>query len=407
MLRQLRSVADKRSIRRQPVSYVFVLLAGSLFLGCAATGPFVAESSRDWQTRAPDSTARIETQVFLIGDAGDATLDPRLPALGLFQSQLSRADSNAVAVFLGDNLYCCGLSAPSSKRRKQDESRLLAQLRSLDEFPGRAIVVPGNHDWDNSGPDGLAAIQREELFVEAHLGYDAFLPTGGSPGPEEVRVSDSVVIIAIDTQWWLHKFERSAGDPGKDRADVNDDFILKLTKVIQRNKDALVIVVGHHPMKSRGPHAGVLPLVDHLFPLRQLHPALWIPLPIVGSLYPLGRRRYFGGRQDLGHTAYRSLIRHLDKAFSQHRNLIYAAGHEHSLQYFAPDEQGHHYIVSGAGSRPNPVGRKGATYAYAGPGHAVLNVYDNGSVWMEMWSPDGVGGTLVFRTPIGKVSSDQ
>ncbi len=134
-----------------------------------------------------------------------------------------------------------------------------------------------------------------------------------------------------------------------------------------------------------------------------LHAILWIPLPLLGSVYPLSTKSYFGGRQDLGHPRYRALRKALLQTFSEHENLIYVSGHEHSLQYFEPEPGGTHLIISGAGSRPHPVGQgRGVAFTHAGPGHSVVNVYEDGTVWMEMWQPqdDGSSGRLLFRTKL-------
>ena len=41
-------------------------------------------------------------------------------------------------------------------------------------------------------------------------------------------------------------------------------------------------------------HGGRLPLKDHLFPLTNVVPGLYLPLPLVGSAYPL-YHHYWGG----------------------------------------------------------------------------------------------------------------
>ncbi|MFQ5571465.1 MAG: BamA/TamA family outer membrane protein, partial [Rhodothermales bacterium] len=96
----------------------------------------------------------------------------------------------------------------------------------------------------------------------------------------------------------------------------------------------------------------------------------------------------------------------LRRIFSQHDHLIYAAGHEHNLQYFkeqTPSGLLQHHIISGSGSRPTPVGRgRGAVFTYGEAGFSVLKYYKDGSVWMEMWAPEAEGtkGRLLFRTEL-------
>ena len=381
---------------------VTVVLLGVLS-ACTTSRPYVADLYENWQDRAPAS--ELAYQVFLVGDGGYAV--PEEPALRLLKTHLDQAGSNAAVVVLGDNLYCCGLADSGTVRRDQDERRLRAQLDALQGFNGRIVFIPGNHDWNNSRPGGLEALARQERFVEDYLGRgNTFLPDDGFPGPTEVKLTDRLTLLVIDTEWWLHEHNKSFGDTGEYDLEEDANFLLELDDLIKRHDDNTVIVAGHHPLFTNGEHAGILPLSDHLFPLRNIHPALVLPLPIIGSIYPLFVR-FSGGRQNIYHPRYQSLRTALTQIFSQHEALIYAAGHDHTLQYFpitALTGLTQHHVVSGAVSKPAPVGRgRGAAFtAGSVEGFAVLNQYRDGSVWMEMWQAEGddASGTRLFRTEL-------
>ncbi len=47
-----------------------------------------------------------------------------------------------------------------------------------------------------------------------------------------------------------------------------------------------------------------------------------------------------------------------------------------------------------------------AGFTYGGQGFSVLNYYDDGSIWMEMWRPDGDDGELLFRNEIQEPARD-
>ncbi len=124
----------------------------------------------------------------------------------------------------------------------------------------------------------------------------------------------------------------------------------------------------------------------HLFPLTSAHKKLYIPLPFAGSLYPLFRK-IFGAYEDMSHPRYRRMRKGLLSIFKRHHNLIYAAGHDHNLQYF---EKGHrHYIVSGSGSKVSFVHKGGkASFTHAHRGLFRLDFLHNGETWMSVLEPD-------------------
>ena len=371
--------------------------------GCT-TSQFVASTYADWEDAAPPPASEVVYRVFLIGDAGEASLDPLEPSLAVLKTHLAQAGDNAAVVFLGDNIYCCGLADSGIVRRDTDEKRLLAQLRSVEAFDGRIVFLPGNHDWNDDLPGGLEAVARQERFVETTLNKgNTFLPDDGFPGPVEIELTDRLTMLVIDTSWWIYTHNKAFGDTGDYDLEEDANFLLELDDLVKRNDDKDLLVVGHHPMFTNGKHGGVLPLKDHLFPLLHLHRALYIPLPVVGSTYPLFVR-FNGGPQNLTHPRYQSLRVALAQIFNQHESLIYAAGHDHALEYFPI--QGsfvQHHIVSGSASKPAEVGRgRGAAFTASASGFAALQYYRDGSIWMEMWSAEegGPSGQLLFRTAL-------
>src|SRR5256884_7352996 len=92
----------------------------------------------------------------------------------------------------------------------------------------------------------------------------------------------------------------------------------------------VVVVVAHHPLASGGVHGGHFGWQDHIFPLRNIKPWLWIPLPLIGSVYPIARAEGISS-QDIPSRAYGRMRAALDSAFAGSPPLIYAAGHEHTL----------------------------------------------------------------------------
>ena len=385
-----------------------LVVATLLFPACALqiNQPYYREDVQSWQQQAPQDSSKIRYSIFLIGDVGAPSKDPLEPSLKLLQGQMLGSDANSASIFLGDNIYSYGLTEPGSPGRKTDEERIKTQLDIYKGYKGEKYMIPGNHDWAQGIPGGLDAVIRQEEFVEKYLrdstqveGGDFFVPDGGCPGPFEVFLHDEVVLIALNSQWWLQEEERPYG--GNNRCGVANELevYLQLEDIISRNSGKHIMVVGHHPLYTNGTHGGNYRLLDHLFPLTLIHRHLIIPLPVIGSIYPWSRR-YGGISQDVAHPKYKAYIQALMGIFEKYPNVVYAGGHEHSIQYFK--ERNVPTIVSGSGCKTQHMkeGGNGAIFGHEAKGFAKVNYYENGEAWVEFWEPeqDGSKGKLIFRT---------
>ena len=364
-----------------------LLLLLPLLAGCAGTGTVhVADGFGD--PAPPDSTAPA-FRVVLVGDAGAPEADD--PLLATLRHHAHAAGENSAVVFLGDNVYPDGLEAEGDPGRAESEARLQAQIDAVAGAPGRVVFVPGNHDWKHSAPGGLEQVRRQEAFVEAALGPGTFLPSNGFPGPVAVDLTDDLRLLAIDTEWWLARHERAAGVDDEAEASVgtDDDFLFALKDAVDRAGSRRVLVVGHHPILSEGDHSGAVPPGRHLFPLLAAHPKAYVPLPFLGSLY-IGIKRFQGeDRQDLGHPRYRALRAGLAEVFAPAEGLIYAAGHDHSLQYIEAlgSRTAVRQLISGSGSEGDFVVPREARFAASERGLVLLDYYEDGSAVMTAVRP--------------------
>jgi len=295
----------------------------------------------------------IELALFLIGDAGSKRYDGE-PVL---QELTRQADSfrsvRQYVVFLGDNVYPRGVPPAGEPMRNDAERKLAAQVQAIRKGAGAGILVPGNHDWDRQGRNGWDAIRRQDTLVQQLGGEQVrLLPHGGCPGPEVVDVGERLRLIALDSEWWVHNYVKPSGDgspcPTRTEREVTDSLLGAL-----RDKGSrYAVVVDHHPLRSGGEHGGSFTLGDHLFPLRNVKSWLWIPLPIIGSLYPLARQNGISN-QDLSGRKYARMVRALEAVFAQYPPLVMASGHDHDLQVIRggrPEITNAGYqLVSGAG----------------------------------------------------------
>ena len=335
----------------------------------------------------------IEHIVFLIGDAGEAQ-NKSAEVFNAFLKQVKPIENKSTIIFLGDNIYPGGMPNKTEDGREEAEDIILYQLNRLKQSKAKTYYIPGNHDWNKGQKDGLSHLLNEEQFIEQNLNNEnEFIPSNGCPGPFKINVSDHLVLIAIDTQWWLHKFEK-----GNCNNISTTEIISNLRTLLNNNKDKNILIIGHHPLKSKGDHGGFFTLKSHLFPLTHFNKYLYLPLPIIGSIVPF-YRKFIGNKQDIAHSLYKKMIAELTSVFKEFDNLIYAAGHEHNLQYY--NQENRHYIVSGSGCKNGDVKKlKPPNFSANKKGYFKLCYLKNSNVFLQTFGIVNGSEKLLFQKMI-------
>jgi Calcineurin-like phosphoesterase len=345
---------------------------------------------------------QVETSLYLIGDAGAPNPEGEPVLRALTEDLNSRTASTRVVLFLGDNAYPSGLPAPGGAGRQKAEQSLLKQVQVVTNAGATGYFVLGNHDWAKYGKTGWDAALRQEAFLDsAGHGAVSMRPGGGCPGPSVVNVG-RLRLVLLDTQWWLHGGPKPTDPTSTCATDSEAEVVSALESALSGAVGQLAIVAGHHPIVSGGVHGGHFGWKDHLFPLRNIEPWLWVPLPLIGSLYPAIRSRG-ASRQDMSSGTYQRLIRAFRKVFADHPPALYAAGHEHNLQVIkgrgVPLE-----LVSGAGiyghySRATTI--RGSEFAKKASGFARLDVPRAGPARLAVLEVDRRGNSReVFSTQV-------
>lgn len=387
--------------------WVLLCVAG---LACSHEVPF-----HRGELRAPPvARDSIEHRLILLGDAGAP--DPEgEPSLRLVARRGSELPQRTTIVFLGDNIYETGMPDASElegtvveeildevllnlyESRRDAEKRVNAQIDAVREAGALGVFVPGNHDWDQFGVGGWERVLTLEKYldkVRQTTGVSVRVaPAGGCPGPVEVPLGARAELLVLNTQWWLEP----GGKPSAEENPTGCRFVTEET--VQQGLRASLekaaregrrtVVAAHHPLDSVGPHGGFVGWRVHLFPLRMLGsyiPSLlhWLPLPGVGSLMAFGRACCSPNSQDLPSAANRRMRAALlepmrDAARADAAPLLYAAGHDHSVQLFRRDDGPRFSLVSGLGSRAkaSPVGHNRRTlFAHSNPREPSIVMVD-------------------------------
>ena len=393
---------------------LFRSLSTVMMLGIATfvSGQYIQDPSSN-QTTTNLPTEGVHHRVYMIGDAGGLD-DKEARKNYVFEAAHRRINADAAEksiVYLGDNIYNAGLQEETAPSRKLEENIIQAHLDLVKGNNAKMYILPGNHDWNNNKAGGLAAIKRQENYIKDHR-IDKkrvkFYPKNGCGDPEVVKISKDLVYVIFDSQWWVHDW--SSEDKINEGCKVKSrrEFIDLMKDIIIEHKNDQILFFLHHPMVSNGNHGGNFSAKDHLFPLSKINKNLLVPMPFLGSIYPM-YRQLGGSNQDNTyklikelHKSMESVVRGYDAA-----QTMFISGHDHLLQHsveqFIFQKSPIHYVISGSGYKKDYVANGlGASFAHSERGYSVLHIYEDGSTWLDFYTVTDSGNkeTLAYRTQI-------
>ncbi|TXE09734.1 phosphoesterase [Seonamhaeicola algicola] len=374
--------------------YIFTVVICFFLSACSTYSPQYATPNKN-QPKTPSQS--IDKTFYLIGDAGISPQNGMSKALTAFNKHIEgRKTKGDYTLFLGDNIYPAGLPNKEDKYRPTAENALNAQAKSVSNFKGETIFIPGNHDWYANGLKGL---KRQEKYIENALGKNTFQPENGCP-LESIDVSETIQLIIIDTQWYLENWNSHPTINDKCEIKTRDRFFEEIEGELKKAQNKTTVFAMHHPMYTNGTHGGKYPLSKHIFPFQQK-----IPLPVIGSFITQLRTQGGVSIQDRYNERYHELMSRLETLTLGAENVVFVSGHEHTLQYI---EKGSiKQIVSGSGAKESPVALgKDGLFSYGKQGFVELNIFKNGSSWVKYYGAENGEPTLLFEKEIFPVAQN-
>ena len=347
-------------------------------------GVLASYAQSDSLPSTPDS---INQRIFLIGDAGDMNTTSH-PVIDWLKKNVDWNDEKNAVIFLGDNVYPLGLPLEGESTYPHSKAVLDDQISLVKGKKAKAFFIPGNHDWRNGKLGGWEQVVNEVDYINSLLlkNVQAW-PLNGCPGPIEVELSDKVVVVLIDSQWFLYLHDKP-GLSSNCSSKTVDEFGTELEQIAASHPNQLLVIATHHALYSYGPHGGDYTWREHLFPFTAVNPNLYIPLPIIGSIYPLARG-VFGSVQDIPHPLYKTMINTIEAVMRKHPYAISVAGHDHGLQFIVRNslKDTLSYIVSGSGSELTRIkpGRY-SKFADQNLGFSVIEVWKSGKTDVKFYN---------------------
>ncbi|MCA0397152.1 MAG: BamA/TamA family outer membrane protein [Bacteroidetes bacterium] len=348
------------------------------------------------ETAMAQSGDSLQARIIVVGDAGefDAGNNQQHPVLADIREKANHTAQKANAIiYLGDNIYPIGMRREGSSAFSKDKAIIDSQWIVGSAAAKDVYFIPGNHDWARGRAYGLQQLNRQADYINGlNNPHIRFLPENGCPGPEEIKLTEEITLVLFDSQWWLQQ----EGKPGPETACAchsYDEVLIKLKEIVYRNRNKLLLFAAHHPFYSDGIHGGYFTWQQHVFPLTEFGP-YWIPLPGIGSLYPLVRGG-FGNIQDLKHPLYKAFTKGVDDILKSHPYCIRLAGHEHGLQYLVKDSQ--QYVISGAGAKKTRL-RKGpwSQFNAVETGYVTIEQFNSGRIRLQYEGVEGGKKGLLY-----------
>lgn len=311
-------------------------------------------SVHGWAQPAPES---IQHQVITLANTAD----------------LGEEDYNNLRLYLAEisiptTLMVNGdvVSNGSDQQDSLTVGRLAGLVKGLPSIT--MVVLPGDRDWNDSGKNGWKRIKRLEKLIRERKMPNMIWPIkNGCPGPEAITLNDHLLLIAIQTQWWNHPYDKPDPADADCKIASEDNFNEELEDIIEENEDKNILIAGHFPIISYGPYGGKWPLHKYL-----------VPLPVLGGMIPAFRSNV-GTTKDISNYNFEHLRKELEQVLQEQDNLIYLSGHEHNLQILRA--RNHYLVNSGSPSNPGYAGNgKRAIYSESQAGIIVLQYFNNGKV---------------------------
>ncbi|MFD1632060.1 metallophosphoesterase [Pseudopedobacter beijingensis] len=326
-----------------------------------------AANEQEWTSNNIPDSVKILRSIYLIGDAGKLDENNASPTLtALKKKLLINSNKQDILIFLGDNIYPKGMPDQNSRQRKEKEAVMDFQIQIQEKFKGKIFFIPGNHDWKQ----GLKSIDLQRDYINDHLNNGAFLPEPQTYFTQ-LEIDNTMLLLFLDSESLISK-------------EKVDTVTSELQKTFKQYKHHHILIAQHHPLYSNGPHGGYFTLKDHIFPLTAIYKNLYIPLPLLGSFYPILRQQGLS-TQDLNNPKYTGFAKTLINEIKQYQNIVVTSGHEHALQLLKKGKI--NQVVSGSSIYTSKIfPSKNILFGIGANGYARLNYYENGQCWVEFYT---------------------
>jgi len=235
------------------------------------------------------------------------------------------------------------------------ENKFSKELFLSNKHP--LLLAPGEKEWANGSSSGKEMIKDfEDELMKEYKGH-IYMPVAACPGPKEVVLNKNLVVILIDTHWWVHEHDRRFNKCG---IETSRDVLILIEDAIRRHYPTKhVVIAGHHSLKSFGNSDGYFSFKQNVFEAPY-------------TLY----RKVLGTRKDNHHPDFKGFRDAMFSILKNYPDIIYLSAGDANLQYFTLDKV--HYIISGSMAESGYVNSDLPEFGSSENGFARLNFSNEG-----------------------------
>ena len=299
----------------------------------------------------------IEKTIYLLGNTG--AID-NTEVLSEIINDSEKAD-NPMLLFLGNSV---NTDHPS----KEFNNSLTPQLDKLTAFKGESFFIPGEMEWKINGHKGVESVEK---YIQKNSNAK-FYPDK-SEAIKHKNISENIVLITLDTQWFLEDWNSDAYINNDSEIKNRTLFFLEFINRIKKAHGKIILVALHHPVETNTKQ---------------------------GFLSNVGGIK----EQDFQSKEYRKLRSRLKTIGQGAGNVIFISGKDENLQYI---NDGLPQIISGAAGHTKKVRSfKEGDFGIAENGYAKLEIDTNGAAIVKYYTTNNGTSTEVFKSTILKGHKD-
>lgn len=238
------------------------------------------------------------------------------------------------------------------------------QLQILKKLKKEVVFIPGTNEWNHGGFEG---VQHIEKYIQKNS-KAKFYPDDGEPIKKH-NLSDNVVLITIDSQWYLEDWNKHTYI--NEASDIQNRtlFFLEFENQIKKAQGKIKIIAIHHPIETL-------------------------------TKQGLVRNTAAPSVQHYQNAQYKILRRRLKTIARLNEDIIFVSGSDKNLQYI---NKGVPQIISGAAGTTKTVkNSKDGSFATAENGYSRLDINADGKVSVHFFTVDNGASKSVFETIIFK-----
>lgn len=268
----------------------------------------------------PVSAQLVDHDVYTLGNLCDIkNVDQIVESL---KNEIDNSNNSCTILLNGD---LTSSSVQSSRGKEQLENIKEILINFGNEPNMKIVVLSGDRDWNDNKPNGYNVLldlenELDNIIDENKLDNIVLTIEEGCPGPFEIKLNSYITMIALNSQWWNHKYQKPIPSDAECKFITSEDIAEEIDDIIGENENKNILIAAHHPIRSLGNYGGRFSLVDNL-----------TPFPILGSFIN-GYKANVGGVYDLKNERLKKYTYLLYNELYFHSNIILASGHEKNHQ---------------------------------------------------------------------------